>query len=72
MSNITKDDYDALDNRYVTKEEYSTAQKEVSNQINELQKNYEVIKTKLNLIVGILSAIGVATLTVAVRLLFNA
>lgn len=71
MSNLTTDDFSTLDNRYVTKEEYTLAQEKISDQIHELRKNYAVITTKLNLIVGILSAIGVAVLSVAVKMLFR-
>ena len=60
-----------LDDRYVKLTDCAAHQKDVDKEIAELRKNYAVITAKLNIITGILSAIGIAVLGVAVKLLFG-
>lgn len=64
-------DFPILDDRYVKLSDCAAHQKAVDKEISDLRKNDAVILTKLNTITGILSAIGVAVLGVAVKLLFG-
>lgn len=64
-------DFPILDDRYVKRSDCATHQKNIDREISDLRKNDAVILTKLNIITGILSAIGVAVLGVAVKLLFT-
>lgn len=69
---IEKEDIERLDERYVRKEDCSTIQADTDKRIDEIHVTQAVMDTKLNILIGILSAIGVAVLGIAVKLFFGA
>lgn len=68
---IEKEDFELLDNRYVKKDECIEKHEKTDEKISNLKSDIASIKTRLNMLIGILSAIGVAVLGVAVKMLFG-
>ena len=68
MSDI---DFEILDARYVKKDDCVDHRAESSREIEEIRRDSAVLKTKLNITIGILSAIAVPVLAIAVKLLFK-
>lgn len=69
---IEKEDIERLDERYVRKEDCSTIQADADKRIDQIHEAQAIMNTKLNTLIGILSAIGVSVLGIAVKLLFGA
>ena len=60
-----------FDGRYVLAEECEKTVKEESKKIDRLTVEFAKSNTKLNILIGLLSSIGVAVLSVCVKLLFG-
>lgn len=69
---IEKEDIERLDERYVRKEDCSTIQADTDKRIDQIHEAQAIMNTKLNILIGILSAIGVSVLGISVKLLFGA
>jgi len=67
---IPSEDVEQLKLVFVTKDECGASQKGMHEEIASIKIDMAAVKTKLNILIGILSAIGVAVLGVAVKLLF--
>ena len=67
---ITKADIERLSEIFVTRREYSKTNDETQSGMAALRQDTAVIKARLGMLIGILSAIGVAVLGLAVTLLF--
>lgn len=70
-STITKADIERLKEVFVTRREYSENNEEAGKTIAALREDMAIIKTRLGMLIGILGAIGVAVLGLAVSLLFT-
>ena len=68
---LSKDDMDQLTLVFVTREECQDTQDAYSGKLAENSKSLVQIETKLNMLLGILTPIGVAVLGIAVKLLFG-
>lgn len=64
-------DIERLDERYVRKEDCSENRSQFDTRINTVDKTLAVCSTKLNILIGIMTAIGTAVLGIAVKLLFG-
>lgn len=64
-------DFEVLDQRYVQKDDCVDNRTKVDHRIDETEKNFAVLNTKLNWLIGILSAIGVSVLGIAISSLFG-
>lgn len=67
---IDHDDFDRLDERYIKRIECIDLRTATDKRIDTIITDMAVNKTKLNVLIGILSAIGVPVLAIAVKLLF--
>lgn len=68
---IDKEDIERLDERYVMQKDCTARQEEQDEKINELRLRLVKVDTKLGVLIGILSAIGVPVIAIAVKLLFG-
>lgn len=64
-------DFDALDARYVKKDDCVDHRTETAKEMEEIRRDSAILKTKLNIVIAILAAIGVPVLSIAVTLLFK-
>lgn len=64
-------DIDRLKEIFVTRKECDENMQQTDDKIGDLKEDTAVIKTRLNMTLGILSAIGVAVLSVAIKLMFG-
>lgn len=69
---IEKEDIERLDERYVKQTDCTVIQSETDKRIDSIHEAQAIMNTKLNILIGILSAIGVSVLGIAVKLLFGA
>lgn len=56
-----------FDQRYVKKDDCVDNRTKVDNRIDETEKSFAVLNTKLNWLIGILSTIGVSVLGIAIN-----
>lgn len=68
---ITKEVLDRLDERYVKIADCTTIQSETDKRIDAIHEDVAVVKTRMNTIIAILSAIAVPIVAIAVKLLFG-
>ena len=68
---ITPDDVEYLKTIFVSRETCDTKNDQQERDIIELKMSITSIQTKLNMLLGILGAIGVAVLSIAVKLMFG-
>lgn len=66
-----KDDIEQLRPFFVTRSEWDQNIDKTTQEVAELKKDIAVLGTKLNYLIGILSAIGVGVLGVAIKVLFG-
>lgn len=69
---LDRDDIERLDGRYMKKDDCAATQKDFDKRMDEGEKTAAVLTTKLNAMIGILAAIAVPILAIAVKLLFRA
>lgn len=67
---ISAEDIECLRTIFVSREACDTKNDKQEQEIIELKMSITSIQTKLNMLLGILGAIGVAVLSIAVKLLF--
>ena len=68
---IEHDDLDRLDERYIKRSECVDLRAETDKRIDTIMTDMAVMKTKLNTLIAILSAIAVPVLAIAIKLLFG-
>ena len=68
---IEEKDLARLDERYVKKDDCTVLRSETDRRIDSIKEDITVVKTKLNILIGILSGIGAGVLTIALKLLFK-
>lgn len=68
---IDNNDIARLDEIYVRKDDCTGYRASEEKEFREMSERIIEIKTKQNITIGILSAIGVAVLTIAVKVLFG-
>lgn len=68
---IDDNDIKRLDDIYVRKDDCEENRSELQNILNKQGTEMEVIKTKLNVLIGILSTIGIPILAIAIKLIFG-
>ena len=68
---IDEKDIARLDERYVRKDDCADKMSNTDSRVDALKTDVEVVKTKLNILIGILSTIGVGVLGIAIKLLFG-
>lgn len=68
---ISKEDIEQLTAFFVTRTEWDKNIDKTTAEVAELKKDIAVLGTKLNYLIGILSAIGVGVLGVAIKVLFG-
>lgn len=68
---IEKDDIERLDERYVKKADCVDLRSEQDKRIDTMQTDLAVMKSKLNTLIAILSAIAVPVLAIAIKYLFG-
>lgn len=68
---IDKDEIEQLSTIFVTRAEWDKNIDKTTAEVAELKKDIAVLGTKLNYLIGILSAIGVSLLGIAVKVLFG-
>lgn len=68
---ISKEDIEQLAAFFVTRTEWDKNIDKTTAEVAELKKDIAVLGTKLNYLIGILSAIGVGVLGVAIKVLFG-
>lgn len=68
---IDEKDLARLDERYRRKDECEDKMSATDSRVDDLKTDVEVVKTKLNILIGILSAIGVGVLGIALKLIFG-
>lgn len=61
----------AMKEMYVSHDECEKRSGDLQKQVNFIQTESAIIKTKLNMMIGLLGAIGAAVLSVAVKFLFS-
>lgn len=59
------------DTKYMTYNESKQMELTLNEKIAAVKQDTEVLKTRLNMVIGILTAVGVAILSVAVKMLFG-
>lgn len=69
---IDEKDIERLDERYVQKDACTDNHKETDKRIDSIREGFVEMKTKLNMLIGILSAIAVPVVGIAIKLLFGA
>ena len=69
---IEHDDFERLDERYVKKDDCIDLRADTDKRIDSIVTDMAVMKTKLNTLIAILSAIAVPVLAIAVKYLFGA
>lgn len=67
---IDENDIKRLDEIYVRKDDCEDNRAELQEILNKQGTEMAVVKTKMNTLIGILSAIGVPVLAIAIKLLF--
>lgn len=68
---IEHDDLDRLDERYIKRSECVDLRADTDKRIDTIMMDMAVMKTKLNTLIAILSAIAVPVLAIAIKLLFG-
>jgi hypothetical protein len=68
---IEHEDIERLDERYVKKDDCATLMGVTDNRVDDLKTDIAVMKTQLKILIGILSAIAVPVLAIAIKLLFG-
>lgn len=68
---IGSEDIARLDERYVKKDDCTVLRTDTDNRIDAIKVDIEIVKTKMNTVIGILSAIGVPVLAIALKYLFG-
>jgi hypothetical protein len=68
---LDKEDLARLDERYVKQVDCTSIQTDTDKRIDAIHESQAVMNAKLNILIGILSAIGVSVLGIAVKLLFG-
>lgn len=68
---IDHDDIERLKEIFVTRQECATDMEQVKVRQGELEKSLAVLNTKMNWLVGILAAIAVPVLGIAIKLIFG-
>lgn len=68
---IDSKDLEVLDERYVRKDVCSDHRATNSKEMQEIREGLAIIKTKVNILLGILGAIAVPVLAIAVKFLFE-
>lgn len=68
---IDATDIARLDERYVRKDDCNDKMSSTENRVDALKTDVEIVKTKLNVLIGILAAIAVPVLGIAIKLLFG-
>lgn len=68
---IEREDIERLDERYVKKDDCTTLMGSTDNRVDDLKTDIAVMKTQLKILIGILSAIAVPVLAIAIKLLFG-
>ena len=68
---ITPDDVEYLRSIFVSKESCEARNEQVQKDITEIKITQMSIQTKQNMTLGILGAIGVAVLSIAIKMLFG-
>lgn len=69
---IAKEVLDRLDERYVKISDCTTNQAETDKRIDSIHEDVAVLKTRMNTIIAILSAIAAPIVAIAVKYLFGA
>ena len=71
MTTLTKNDFDVLDDRYVSKDHCAKMRFDNQKELSKICSDMSSMKATGKIIVGILGAIGTLLLTVAVYTLFR-
>lgn len=69
---IDKDEIEQLSTIFVTRAEWDKSVDKTTQEIAEVKQDIAVLGTKINALIGILAAIAVPILGIAVKLLFHA
>lgn len=68
---IEHEDFERLDERYIKRSECVDLRADTDKRIDTIMMDMAVMKTKLNTLIAILSAIAVPVLAIAIKLLFG-
>lgn len=68
---ITPEDFERLDERYITRKECDRSMSDVNKKLAEDSTELAVIKTQLKMIIWLLAAIGSGVLTTLIKLFFG-
>ena len=68
---IDKDEIEQLSNIFVTRAEWDKSVDKTTAEVADLKRDIAVLGTKLTYLIGILGAIAVPILGIAVKLIFN-
>lgn len=68
---LEKDDVNALREIFVSRNECNRMSDNLKHDVNALSGDLREVKTKLNMLISILGAIGVAVLGIAAKMLFG-
>lgn len=69
---IDNEDISRLNEIYVRKDDCNDKRTETENRIDGIHEDVSVVKTKLSILIGILTAIAVPVLGIAIKLIFGA
>lgn len=68
---IEQKDIDRLKEIFVTRQECQTTEDRLNEKMQSISQDVTTVKTKLNAVIGILGAIAIPILSIAVNLLFK-
>lgn len=67
---LEREDIDRLDERYVRKDDCNDMRTDTDKRIDEMKTDVAIMKSRLNMLIGILTTIAVPVLAIAVKYLF--
>lgn len=68
---LDKEDFVRLDERYVKQSDCTVIQSETDKRIDAIHEDVAIVKTRMNAMIGILTAIAAPVLAIAVKYLFG-
>ena len=68
---IEREDLDRLDEIFVRKDQCVILRSQMDKRIDETEKAFAVMNTKLSILIGILGAIAVPILGIAIKMIFG-
>ena len=68
---VSREDIEWLDERYVKKDDCTVLRTDTDRRIDSIKEDITIVKTKLNVLIGILSAIGTILLGIALKIMFK-